>query len=150
MTVQNNANWTSGRTYGRIGVRNNMYSSDHNDYATPSGAANGSASFISGITGNNTVNFVKAYSGDTIPSGKIVVESYDGGTYPYPISKGDLPTDNTWKYVEGYFGSANTLWDGASNVGWIASPAKATKIILYLNLYTNTGTVPIKYADIRI
>lgn len=85
-----------------------------------------------------------------MPVNTIVVESYDGGNYPYPIQKANLPTDNTWKYVEGYFGAENASWDGASASGWTALPAECTHIGLTLNLYTNNGTVPIKYSDIKI
>jgi hypothetical protein len=61
-----------------------------------------------------------------------------------------LPTDNTWKYVEGYFG-ASGLWDGNNNIGqWGNLPADVNYIQLYLNIYSNTGTVPIKFSDIRI
>lgn len=146
MKVASNANWID-RSYSRIGFRTSQYNSSYNDYGMSN--SNGSTGLISGISGADTVNFKVAYSGNTIPAGTFVVESYDGGTYPYPINKSSLPTDNTWKYVEGYFGTENSTWDGAGG-NWTALPTGATYISLYMNIYTNDSSVPIKYADIRI
>lgn len=78
-----------------------------------------------------------------------VVEAFDGGNYPYPVDKSKLPTDNEWHYVEGYFG-ANSLWDGNGSGGWPNLPSDINHITLGLNMYNNNGTVPIKYADIKI
>jgi hypothetical protein len=83
-----------------------------------------------------------------MPVNTYVVESFDGGTFPYPISKGMLPTNNEWKYVEGYFG-AKALWDGSGGA-WSNIPYDATHVMLYINIYSNNGTVPIKYSDIKI
>ena len=60
-----------------------------------------------------------------------------------------LPTNNTWKYVEGYFGN-KALWDGSVGTAWGNIPFETTDIMLYINIYSNTGTVPIKYSDIKI
>lgn len=145
MTVKSNANW-SAFANSRIGFRSSRYIS-YNNVGTSN--SNGGAGMIDSISGNNIVNFKIAYSGDTRAVNTWVFESYAGSGYPYPIQKGQLPTDNTWKYVEGYFG-ANTLWDGASATGWAGLPADVTQIQLYINIYSNNGTVPIKYSDIRI
>ena len=150
MKVKSNANWGS-RSYSKVGFRSNNAKS-YNDIGVSN--ANGSTGLISGITGTDTVNFNIAYTGATRAVNTYVVESYDGANYPYPIRKDQLPTDNTWKYVEGYFGAqvnnVNTIWDGASNSEWINLPGECTHIGLYLNLYSNNGTVPIKFSDIRI
>lgn len=145
MTVKSNANWGT-YSYSRLGFRSGSAKS-YNDIGTSNGY-NGSTGLISGISGTTIVNFNTAYSGNTIPVNTYVVESYDGGTFPYPISKGQLPTDNTWKYVEGYFGNAG-LWDGSGG-GWANLPLDVTHIMLYINIYSNNGTVPIKYSDIKI
>lgn len=148
MKVASNANWGS-YSYSKVGARNNRYNSSYNNFLTGPGY-NNATGFIAGVSGSDTVTFNTAYSGTIIPSGKYVVESYDGGNYPYPIQKGNLPTDNTWKYVEGYFGG-DSLWDGNNSIGqWGALPFQVTDIGIYLNLYTNNGTVPIKYCDIKI
>lgn len=146
MTVASNSNWAS-RSYSRLGFRSSIYNVSYNNVGTSNGY-NGSTGLIKGTSGSNIVTFNTAYSGSTIPAGTCVVESYDGGTYPYPIQKGSLPTDNTWKYVEGYFGSQEALWDGAGS--WNAIPADARYVRLYLNIYSNNGSVPIKYSDMRI
>ncbi len=100
-------------------------------------------------TTNNTITLQNAYTGTAMPVNTYVVESYPSNTYPYPIDKSKLPTNNEWKYVEGYFGSNNTVW-GGSGGGWSGIPAEATHIQLNLNIYANNGTVPIKYSDIKI
>ena len=147
MTVKSNNNWGSF-TYSRIGFRTNTYKS-YNDKGT-SGGYDGTTGLISGVSGNTIVTFNTAYTGSTMAANTYVVESYDGGTYPYPIQKASLPTDNTWQYVEGYFGMKG-FWDGNnSNGSWGGIPYDATHIQLLLNYYTNTGTVPIKYSDIKI
>lgn len=147
MTVASNANWVS-RSYSRIGFRSNYYSSSWNDKGVSNG--NGSGSLISGTSGSTIVTFNTAYTGSAMASGTTVVEAYDGGTYPYPFSKSNLPTDNTWKYLEATFGTNNSMWDGASSGGWLRIPSGARYMRFGLNLYTNTGSVPIKYSDIRI
>ena len=146
MTVSSNANWVD-RSYSRVGFRENIYKDSWNTKGISN--SNGQTGLIKGVSGSNIVTFKIPYSGSTIPSGTVVVESYDGGSWPYPISKEALPTDNTWKYVEGYFGGENYQWDGGS-WGWEALPSDTTHITLALNIYGNTGSVPIKYADIKI
>ena len=146
MTVASNSNWAS-RSYSRLGFRSSIYNVSYNNVGTSHGYS-GSTGLISGTSGSNIVTFNTAYSGSTIPAGTCVVESKDGATYPYPIQKDNLPTDNTWKYVEGYFGSQEALWDGAGS--WNAIPADARYVRLYLNIYNNNGSVPIKYSDMRI
>ncbi len=66
----------------------------YNDLGTSNAGTSSTAGLVSGVSGN-TVNFSTAYAGPNRASGTVVVESYDGGNYPYPISKGMLPTDNT-------------------------------------------------------
>lgn len=146
IAVASNSNWAS-RSYSRLGFRSSIYNVSYNNIGTSHGY-NGSTGLIKGTSGSNVVTLNTAYSGSTIPAGTCVVESYDGGTYPYPIQKDKLPTDNTWKYVEGYFGAQGELWDGAGS--WNAIPADMRYIRLYMNIYSNNGSVPIKYSDIRI
>lgn len=145
MIVKSNANWTI-YNYSRLGFRSGAYASWNDGGIGP--GYNGSTGFISGVEGTTIVKFNTAYTGTTKPVNTYVVEAFDGGTYPYPISKGQLPIDNTWKYVEGYFGAAN-LWDGAGGA-WSNIPNQTTEVMLYLNIYNNNGTVPIKYSDIKI
>lgn len=147
MSVSSNANWVD-RSYSRVGFRESIYKDSWNTKGSSN--SNGQTGLIKGVSGSNIVTFKIPYSGSTIPSGTVVVESYDGGTWPYPIGKDNLPTDNTWKYVEGYFGSEDAQWDGSSNSGWLALPSDTTHITLALNIYGNNGSVPIKYADIKL
>ena len=148
LTVASNANWTSNRTYSELGFRNWAYSYNNlgsQFHTTPI------TGIVSGTSGTNIITLKQAYTGTTRPVGTYVVEGYAGGTYPYPVEKSDLPTDNTWKYVEAYFGQANASWDGNdANGTWWAIPKDARKLILGLNISANDGTVPIKFADIRI
>ena len=141
MTVSSNANWTI-RTC-KLGFRSNDTKS-YNDLGTSSSIA------VSNKTGTTVINFSSAYAGTAIAVNKYVVEAYDGGSYPYPIQKTSLPTDNEWTYVEGYFGK-NSLWNGAVTSGsWQNIPFDVRKMRLVINYYTNTGTVPIKYCNIKI
>lgn len=144
VSLTSSANWVV-RKYSKLGFRSSNNKS-YNDIGT-SNASSGSGGIISSVSGN-TLTLATAYTGANRASGTVIVESFDGVTYPYPIQKGNLPTDNTWKYVEGYF-SSQALWDGAGG-GWISLPYDAIYIKLQINLYTNDGTVPIKYSDIRI
>lgn len=148
MTVASNANWKA-RSYSRVGFRSNYYSSSWQDKGV-SNVYNNSTGLISGTSGSTIVTFNTAYTGSTMASGTCVVEAYDGGVYPYPFGKGNLPTDNTWKYLETTFGTNNSMWDGSSSGGWVTIPSGARYMKFGLNLYTNTGSVPIKYSDIRI
>ena len=66
----------------------------YNDIGTSAGY-NGSTGIVQGISGSNIILLNTAYTGSTVPAGTAIVESYDGGTWPYPIQKGHLPTDNT-------------------------------------------------------
>ena len=145
MTVKSNANWVA-RANSQVGFRS-VSGVSWNNVGTSNG--NGSTGLIQGKEGTTIVKFNVAYSGATRAVNTYVVESFAGSTYPYPIGKGQLPTDNTWKYVEGYFG-AQALWDGAVGTAWQNLPYNATDIMLYLNIYSNTGSVPIKYSDIKI
>lgn len=143
VTVKSNANWAE-RSYSNLGFRSNSNKS-YSDLGTFG------THIVSGITSTTIINLASAYTGNTITSGTYIVEGYDGGNYPYPIGKGSLPTDNTWKYVEGYFGTANTIWSGNDNIGsWGAIPWEVAQMGIALNIYANTGTVPIKFADIRV
>ena len=146
MTVKSNANWRAS-SYSRLGFRSNN-SKSWNDQGLSNGY-NGSTGLIQGIEGTTIVKFNTAYTGPNKAVNQYVVEAFDGGTYPYPISKGMLPTNNTWKYVEGYFGN-KALWDGSVGTAWGNIPFETTDIMLYINIYSNTGTVPIKYSDIKI
>lgn len=149
VSVKSNTNWKA-RSYSRLGFRSSSWKS-YNDVGTSAGY-NGSTGIVSGVTGTTTINLNTPYTGATIPANTYIVESYDGGTYPYPIQKNqldDFTYDNpTWTYVEGYFGS-NSLWDGSGG-GWRGIPSDFTQIKLYLNIYTNDSSYPIKYRDIRI
>lgn len=148
LTVKSNVNWAE-TSHSLLGFRSFAYKS-YNDKGTSNG--NSTAGLISEISGTTIINLKIAYSGATQPINTYVCECYSGSTYPYPINKAQLPTDNTWKYVEGYFGGeGGVLWDGNNAEGaWAYLPADATEIALYLNLYRNNGTVPIKFSDIRI
>lgn len=152
MTVASNANWVS-RSYSRVGFRSSLANVSWNDRGTSNSVASG-GSFISGTTGSNVVNFATAYTGATIPTGTVVVESYDGATYPYPININQLPTDNSWKYVEGYIGRSsgdNYSWVGEDSLGqWLTTPVGVHRMKLYLNIYSNSGSVPIKFCGIRV
>lgn len=149
MTVSSNSNW-GACSYSRVGFRSDFYYTSYNDRGVSNGY-NGSTGLISGVSGSNIITFNTAYTGSSMPSGTVVVESYDGGTFIYPIGKDNLPTDNTWKYVEGYFGMNDILWDGSdSNGPWYAIPAGVRYASVYINIYSNDGTVPIKYSDIRV
>lgn len=145
--VVNNANWVA-RNYSRLGFRSTGGKS-YNDIGSCNG--NGTAGIVKDISGTDTINLNVAYSGNTIPINTYIVESFSGGTYPYPILKSQLPTDNTWKYVEGYFGG-NSMWDGRTSGSsqWQSIPFDARWAKIRLNLYVNDGTVPIKYCDIRV
>ena len=106
---------------------------------------------VAGVDGTDTVLLNAAYSGTTIPASTYVVESYAGSTYWYPIGKNSLPTDNEWHYVEGYLGRADTPFDGSNAYGiWGGIPLDTKTVKLALNIYTNNGTVPIKFSDIKI
>lgn len=146
MKVASNANWAV-RSYSLAGFRSSVSS-----YNNVGMAYDGSvAGTISGVSGTDTVTFRTAYSGATIPSGTYVTECYAGMSYRYPIAKADLPTDNTWKYVEGYFGRENLVFDGNDYYGdWAGIPFNTVNFCIALNMYNNNGTVPIKYSDIRV
>lgn len=149
MTVASNSNWSS-YSYSRLGFRSSIYGVSYNNRGTSHGY-NSATGIVKGVSGSTIVTFNTAYSGDTIPANTCVVESFDGGTYPYPIAKYNLPTDNTWKYCEGYFGVQDNLWDGKGSSSWDGGiPSDMKYMQLQLNLYTNDGTVPIKWSDIRI
>lgn len=143
MTVDSNTNWEV-KNYSRLGFR-----AWNDSYNSKGGASNGQTGVVKGKTGSTVVTFNTAYTGATMPKGTYVVESYDGSTYPYPIFKHELPTDNTWKYVEGYFGD-DIFWRGSSANGWLGLPAATDYIEVRLNIYNNNGTVPIKFSDIRL
>ena len=146
MTVTSNANWVA-HSYSTLGFRSSYYSSYNNLGTLGNYDQTG---WIAGVSGSNIVTFNKAYTGSTISKGTYVVESFAGSNYPYPFLTGDLPTDNTWKYLEAYFGSNDEPpWDGGGT-GWHRIPAHARYLRYCLNTDTNDGTVPIKYADIRI
>jgi hypothetical protein len=143
MTVANNANWVV-KDYSALGFRtwNTSYNTEGEFWNSQTGV-------VSGVSGSTIVNFKLPYKGNTMKKGTYVVESYAGNNYPYPIFKEDLPKDNTWKYVEGYFGD-DTFWRGSSAYGWLGLPVATDYIEVRLNIYNNNGTVPIKFSDIRL
>ncbi len=143
--VNSTSNWTAGSLYG-VGFR-----SSSNGWAMTSKNLNdGMIGNIGEITDSTTITLAKAYSGSTIPKGYSAVNSYAGGVYPYPIGKGNLPTDNTWKYIERYIGS-EFIFDGSDAYDWNSYiPIGARKMRFLLAYYKNDGTVPIKFSDIRI
>lgn len=140
-------NWEI-RSYSNLSFRESYYATHHQfSYS------NGSKGLISSInTTDNSITLAKPYSGDTVAAKTWVVEGQDGGAYPYPIGKNSLPTDNTWKYVKGYFGHDGAVGDGATTGGWgeTAIPLDVVSCKVLLNIYGNDGTVPIKYANIKI
>ena len=147
ITVASNENWKSS-DYSLIGIRSSKTNVSHHDLGI---VTNGSTGIFDSVEGSTIVNLTKAYTGETIPAGTVVCEGRDGGNYPYPIGKSKLPTDNEWKFVSGTFGADNAIFDGNYTKGWGGGiPFDTTHIKIALNLYNNNGTVPIKYADIRI
>lgn len=149
MTVSSNKNWIA-KGYDGVGFRN--YATGYNNFGTFE-HTNKATGVVSGVSGSNIVLFKIPYTGATIAKGNYVVESYRGNNYVYPMNKSMLPKDNTWKYLEGYFGSESFSgsWDGVDSMGsWPAIPKDATYMILKFNIYQNDGTVPIKFSDIKI
>lgn len=147
VTVASNANWRT-YAYSYLGFRN--YYRSYNDIycARWTKPVDG---IVAGVTGSNIINLRGAYTGTTIANGTYITEGYDSSTYVYPITKAMLSTDNTWKQITVYFGTKDTLFDGNSSLGdWACIPYDTVKMYFAPNIYTNTGTVPIKYADIRI
>ena len=144
ITLTSASNWVV-KNNSFLGFRSSTTSKSYNDLGNSNG--NGSPGMIDSVSGN-VVTLKTAYTGTARAANTIIVEAFAGSTYPYPISKSQLPTNNEWKYVEGYFG-ANTIWDGRGGA-WAGMPFDAAYIKLRLNIYANTGTVPIKYSDIRI
>ena len=51
----------------------------YNDIGTSAGY-NGSTGIVKGVSGSNIILLNTAYSGNTIPAGTVIVESFDGGT----------------------------------------------------------------------
>lgn len=143
--VKSTANWTTSRTHGKVGFRSAH--SSYNDKGISPG--NGSNCTIIEVDATNKTITLDRECNVAAAINTYIVESFDGGTYPYPIQKGALPTDNIWTYVEGYFGAANAPADGAGTA-WGGIPADAARLRVGLNLYKNTGTVPIKFCDIKI
>lgn len=145
--VKTNNAWQV-KSYSRLGFRSTRTKS-WNDMGYSNGGS-GTNGIVAGVSGTDTINLSVPYSGDTIPINTYIVESYDGGNFPYPLAKADLPDDNTWKYVEGYFGgTTKEVWDG-ENGGWRSIPHDVTDMFICLNIYTNNGSVPIKYCDVRV
>lgn len=157
MSVASNSRWAD-IAYGNVGLRS--YHSSYNDITTNRrwNVLFGSTSSgnISGIEGSNIVKFKSAYSGTTVPSGTTVVESYDHNTYYYPFPKSYYPTEYQWVYVEKYFNGDGVQWDGNDEtaqgyaIGSGLIPFNTTHIGICLNCATNTGSDPIKWADIRL
>lgn len=143
MTVANNKNWVV-KNYSYVGFR-----AWNDSYNTKGTFTNSSTGVVAGTSGTTIVTFKTPYTGATMPKGTYVVESYAGNNYPYPIMKENLPKDNTWKYVEGYFGE-DMYFRGASEYGWTGLPGATHYIEILLNYNNNNGTVPIKFSDIRL
>lgn len=146
VTVSNNANWVVNEN-SKLGFRSYGYS--YNNLGTVSKTGG----MVAGLTGSNTINLTTAYTGSNIASGNYICETTNGSYYIYPFSKSNLPTDNTWKYIEAYIGGDNVLYDGngtPSGYYNFQMPYDTTHILLSLNMKKNDGTTPIKYSDIRI
>ena len=150
MQVSLNVNWIV-RDYSKVGFRE--WNNGWNKFGTFEPPVV-SDSVVAGTYGNNVVLFSTPYTGETMPVGRYVVESYDGAKWKYPIAIYKLPTDNTWKYVEGYFGGEefSGSWDGMviNDNSWPCLPKNTDYIKLALNIYRNDGSVPIKFCDIKI
>lgn len=144
MTVENNANWASS-SLGYIGFRKSRWFSSYNDLGETS-----DSDIVSGISGSNVITLKKAYTGTKMPKNTCIVHSFAGSNWIYPIGKPSLPTNNEWKYVEGYFGDSGVISDGTSSGPYPTLVADVTEVAVSLNLYSNNGSVPIKYSDIRI
>lgn len=147
--VSSNNAWVV-KNYSKIGFRrwNDSY-----NYLGTFPTSQVTEGIVTGKNGSNIILLRNPYTGETMTKGTYVVESYDGGTYPYPIQKTALPTDNTWKYVEGYFGGEgyNGQWDGATTGGqWLALPNDTEYIRIKVNMYANNSTLPIKFCDFRL
>lgn len=146
VTVSSNANWVVNEN-SKLGFRSYGYS--YNNLGTVSKTGG----MVAGLTGSNTINLTTTYTGSTIASGNYICETTNGSYYIYPFSKSNLPTDNTWKYIEAYIGGDNVLYsgDGTPNAYYnFQMPYDTTHILLSLNMKANDGTTPIKYSDIRI
>lgn len=155
--LKTTANWTVRANSG-LGLRSGS-GADYNDLASSSFP---SAGIVSSVVDASTVSLSTAYTGANVASGKTICESYAGSVYYYPIGKGNLSTDNTWKKFTFYVGTGTSgvTWIGSSSNGWTYSSSPATSYIprnanymqFYLNLYTNTSTsqTPLKFADIEI
>ena len=156
--VKNSANWVV-KSYSGIGFRSNTSGYDRNNVGQQMGSSDG---LIASVVDASTVSLRTAYTGANVASGRAICESYSGAGYFYPIGKGNLPTDNTWKKLTFYIGNGTSgvTWIGSSSNGWTYSSSPATSYIprnanymqFYLNLYANTSTsqTPLKFADIEI
>ena len=106
------------------------------------------------VTDSTTLTLIKPYSGTTISKGAMVVNSFVGGTHPYPFNY-IISSEYTWKYVEGYFGVDGVLFDGATTAShgpdWGLGLSKATAYIQFEPCVDGNRTNdPIKVCDIRI
>lgn len=103
------------------------------------------------MTNSTTLTLKTPYTGTSQLSGTPICYGATAAQYLYLLYKSDLPTDNTWKYFERYFGVDGKVWDGGtSKLSWEGIPYNTTRMQLMLNYYTNDGTVPLKFSDIRI
>lgn len=156
--LKTTANWVVKANSG-IGFRTNTSGYDKNNVGQQIGGSDG---LIASVVDASTISLRTAYTGANVASGRAICESYAGSTFYYPIGKGSLPTDNTWKKLTFYVGTgtAGVTWIGSSSNGWTYSSSPATSYIprnanymqFYLNIYTNTSTsqTPLKFADIEI
>lgn len=147
--VASTANWLAG-SYRAIGFRKDNYTMrSRNDAIFAKNYSSSSGCFS--VTDSTTLTLNSAYSGTTIPAGWVAVNSYAGANFVYPISKAYLPTDNTWKYFEYYIGHNDGRgYDGDSQYSWNDYiPIGARYMSFVFNYYSNDGTVPIKFSDLR-
>ncbi len=146
--IGSTSNWLAGSFRG-IGFRQYDYAMRSMNDALYSAGWGSGACFS--ITDSTTLTLNTAYSGTAIPAGWVAINSYAGSNYVYPLGKADLPTDNTWKYFEFYIGHNDGRgYDGDSAYSWEDYiPIGARYMDFLLNFYVNSGTVPIKYSDLR-
>jgi hypothetical protein len=144
MYVKSNANWVIG-TYMGIGFRTNNYNIGWHD----KGRKTTASGFIQNTSGSDIIEFNGEYTGTTMPVGTYVCEAFAAEAMPFPIGKWHLYSDNEWHYIETYFGNGES-WDGSTDYSWVTFPYVTDYITIIPNYYTNDGTVPIKFADIRI
>lgn len=140
-------NWVAGKNE-YVGFRS--YKQAYND--------KGCTSAITAIdTTAKTVTLSSAWTGGTLAKGTYAVNSFDSGTYPYPIAQFNVTTNGEWKKFTGTVGNGE-IWDGVEG-RWAGIPHCVKYMRVNLSLYGNmsgnyTDTTatpqPIKWCDIKI